>query len=386
MSKRVIVYQNGLLPYSETFIKQQAIALSTWHPILVGHKYLRRSLDYSMLQSALLIPEGTSLLTRLSYMICRYRAKISSAALKTLVGLNADLIHAHFGTSAVEIWPYAKALNLPMLVTLHGFDISIRREWWEAGKRGRRKRNYPKRLLEMAQDPKVHFLAVSQAIKARAIEFGIPAEKISISYIGVDAENFTPGPIPLLERKNRIIYVGRLVEKKGSPYLIEAFAKVKAAIPDAELIIVGKGHLEGRLQEQVKQLQVRDVVFAGALTNQQVKEQIDSSKIFCLPSITAHSGDAEGLPISILEAQASGIFVVTSSSGGLGDNLIDNQTCFYFPEKDSEKLADKLVDILKNPEAKIAVIAQQQQLIQEKFQLKNCAQDLEKLYTKHSKT
>ncbi|HCS62602.1 MAG TPA: colanic acid biosynthesis glycosyl transferase [Cellvibrio sp.] len=385
MSKKVIVYQDGLLSYSETFIKQQTLALKSWRPILIGHKYLNRSLDFSMIESQLLLPEGSSIPRRLLYMVYRWLNKADPAGINTLKDINADLVHAHFGTSAIDIWPYAKALNLPMLVTLHGFDISIYKEWWESGKRGRRKRKYPQQLLQLALEPNVHFLAVSSAIKERAIQFGIPADKITVSYIGVNSEDFTPGSIPILERKNRILYVGRLVEKKGAKYLIEAFAKVKKTIPDAELVIVGKGGMEEQLLSQVKQLNLADVTFTGALTSAQVKEQIDNCKIFCLPSITANSGDAEGLPISILEAQASGVFVVSSSSGGVGDNLIDRETCFTFAEKDSNALTSILTDILDTPENYLGIINNQQELIKSKFQIRNCALELEKLYAIYSK-
>lgn len=382
---KVIIYQDGLLSYSETFIKQQALALQNWDPILVGHKYLRRSLDFSTLNSQLLMPENESLLHRATYITYRWFNKADPIGIKTLKNIDANLIHAHFGTSAVDVWPYAKALELPMLVTLHGFDISICKEWWESGKRGRRKRRYPKQLLQLAQEPSVHFLAVSTAIKDRAIKFGIPTEKITVSYIGVNSDDFAPGAAPILDRKNRILYVGRLVEKKGASYLIDAFAAVKQKVPDAELIIVGKGRMEEQLRHQARQLNLTDVIFTGALTSAQVKEQIDSCKIFCLPSITAASGDAEGLPISILEAQASGVFVVTSSSGGVNDNLINGETCFTFKERDSESLTNILVDVLENPRQHIKIIENQKALVERNFQLKNCTLKLEKLYGKHAK-
>src|SRR5690606_12677303 len=129
--------------------------------------------------------------------------------------LQADLVHAHFGIDATDIWPSVKKAGLPMLVTLHGYDINIDREWWEDGHEGLRRRVYPQRLLTMAKDPKVHFIAVSQAIKKRAIEFGITPEKITVSYIGVDTDRFKPAGLPLSERKRRVLFVGRMVEKKA---------------------------------------------------------------------------------------------------------------------------------------------------------------------------
>jgi len=104
-----------------------------------------------------------------------------------------------------------------MPLTLHGLDTSIYREWCESGKRGSRKRKYPEQLPQLAKEPKVHFLAVSNAIKECAIKFGIPTDKITVSYIGVSFEGFTLGATPILWRQNRILYIGRRVErKKGS--------------------------------------------------------------------------------------------------------------------------------------------------------------------------
>lgn len=377
---KVIIYQDSLLSYSETFIKQQILGLKRWDAILLGHKYKKNSLDFSMINSQLLTPNRLSLIKHVKYILNRWNNKPDKTGLKTIEHIAPKLIHAHFGTSAVDIWPYAKALGVPMLVTLHGFDISIRRDWWESGKRGSRKRHYPSQLLRMAQEPQVHFLAVSQAIRQRAIDFGIPAEKITTSYIGVDADAFNPGKTPLPERANRILYVGRLVEKKGANYLLEAFRHVKARVPDAELILVGKGPLEDSLKARISAAQIEGVHFTGALSSQQVREQMDAAKVFCLPSITAVSGDAEGLPISILEAQTSGVFVVTSSSGGQGDNLIDQQTCFIFSEKDQDTLAQILIKLLTHTQEHLGIISSQRQLIQQRFRLDQCCTQLENIY------
>src|SRR5262249_12837742 len=106
--------------------------------------------------------------------------------------LGAELIHVHFGTEAVEFWPNARQLSVPLLVTLHGYDITVHKEDWEHGSAGAVKALYPRRLLAMANEPRIHFIAVSEAIKQSAIEFGIPAQRIFVQYIGVDCDLFKP--------------------------------------------------------------------------------------------------------------------------------------------------------------------------------------------------
>jgi glycosyltransferase involved in cell wall biosynthesis len=136
------------------------------------------------------------------------------------------LLHAHFGVDAITAWPVAKALDLPMIVTLHGYDINICRKWWEAGYGGRVMRKYPSRLLDLAKEPRVRFIAVSEAVRRRAMSYGIPAEKLRVHYIGVDTKKFAPGDRSVVERERRVLFVGRLVEKKGYEYLIRASALV----------------------------------------------------------------------------------------------------------------------------------------------------------------
>src|SRR5690606_38340612 len=185
------------------------------------------------------------------------------ATVTTLRDIRAELVHVHFGTDATDIWASVKAAGLPMLVTLHGYDINIHREWWEAGHGGIHRRGYPRRLLQMAHEPAVHFIAVSQAIKRRAIEYGIPEHKITVCYIGVDTERFKPGGLPIDQRRKRILFVGRMVEKKAPLLLIRAFAEVRKQVPEAELAMIGDGPM---LKDARKLAQALDlpVEFLGA--------------------------------------------------------------------------------------------------------------------------
>ena len=124
----------------------------------------------------------------------------------------SDLLHVHFATDAVMFWPTLEPLSLPLVVTLHGQDISIHRDAWERNKLRFSKRLYPQRLLTMAQNPRVHFVAVSEDIRKTALEYGIPADRITVRHIGIDLERFKFSGATIAERPRRIVFVGRLVE------------------------------------------------------------------------------------------------------------------------------------------------------------------------------
>lgn len=372
----VLVYRSHLLPYSETFIREQILAYRRWQAVLTGRKLLHQ-LPLDGLALHYMGANGTDLLARA-------HAKLqwtlgAPPGLDALRGRDIRLLHVHFGPDAVEAAPIARRLRLPMAVTLHGYDITIHRDWWEAGHGGEERRRYPERLLALSREPHVRFIAVSDHIRNEAIRFGIAPEKVTTRYIGIDPAKFRPGSVPLAARDRRVLFVGRLVEKKGCEYLLRAMRFVRARIPDAELTIVGDGPLRERLEALSGELGI-GAEFLGSLPSEAVRRQFDKARVFCLPSVRAENGDAEGLPISILEAQASGVPVVTSALGGRSEGIEDGQTGFAFEEADVSALADKLLRLLGEDRLATEFSESARRFVQTRFNIRTCTAKLEELY------
>ena len=306
MKPKALVYKPELLPYSETFIKEQMLAYQAWQGVLVGHQRIPHGLSLEGLNLRFLLNDPPSASELYIWRLRRWLGVPSKREITILAEEKAQLFHAHFGTAAVDIWPTVRTLNIPMVVTLHGYDINIYRDWWESGRGGLRRRSYPKKLLALAEQPRVHFIAVSEAIQRRAIDYGIDEKKITIAHIGIDTTQFVPGESAISRRPKRVLYIGRLVEKKGVKYLIDAFGKVSRKHPDAELCIIGTGPLEAQLEAEARNYSSR-ISFLGAMNKQQIKQQLDQARMLCLPSIRAKSGDDEGFGLVLLEAQASGV-------------------------------------------------------------------------------
>ncbi|MGA2551425.1 MAG: glycosyltransferase [Burkholderiaceae bacterium] len=300
-------------------------------------------------------------------------------AVEQLMREEASVVHVHFGTDAVELWPTLKRLGLPVFVTLHGYDITIHKSFWESGAAGRFQRKYPRRLLQLAQSPQVHFIAVSEAIKSRAIEFGISPNKIRVHYIGVDVAAFSSSGPPMSQRPRKILCIGRLVEKKGMAYLIEAYSRVRAQIPDAELVIVGDGPLREDLVKLADRLRA-PITFAGSLDRVAIKRHLDESRLFCLASVRAESGDAEGFPIVLLEAQAAGVPVVTSAHGGAKEGVIEGVTGLTFPERDVDRLAASLAALLVDEERLERMSKAAHEMVATRFSIGACTLGLEHSY------
>jgi glycosyltransferase involved in cell wall biosynthesis len=372
----VIVYRSLLLPRSETFIKAQIGSYQRWRAVLLGRRLCRQlpldGLDWTTFED-----EGAK---RVAQILLKLRLMLGiSPDVSSLRSHKPALMHAHFGMDALEAAPVAHALQVPLAVTLHGFDINIDFSWWRGGHAGLLMRGYPRRLLKLASQRHVHFIAVSNAIKARAITAGIPERKIDVRYIGVDRAQFSPGIRGIAERPPRVLFVGRLVEKKGCEYLLRAMQIVGKAHPTAELVIVGDGPLRSRLEVLARELGV-SAIFRGFVAGADVRKELENARVFCLPSVTAANGDAEGLAIVLFEAQASGVPVVTSGVGGTLEGIVDGQTGYAFMERDVPGLAAKLSAILGDDELAQRMSAAGPKFVAEKFDIRLCTNALESLY------
>lgn len=376
--RSVIVWRSEVLPYSETFIKEQLLFCTNWKGTLAGWQP-RPGLSLDGVDVRTFASAAPGFAERAKLLLHRLRGTMPSAVVSTLGAEKPLLVHAHFGPDAVIAWPLAKALSVPLMVTLHGYDITIRREWWEAGNAGPTMTRYPRELLKLATKPHVHFIAVSNAIKSAAVAYGISAEKITTCYIGVDTQRHRPRGAPIAAREHRILFVGRLVEKKGCAYLLEAMRKVALHVPSAKLVIAGDGPLRSDLVSRAEQYGV-PVDFCGKLTPDEVSAEMSRARVFCLPSVTTPNGDAEGFGLVLLEAGAAGLPVVTSARGGAQEGVIDGQTGFSIGERDVNGLSEKLIGLLTDDEAAMRIGSRARQFVTRHFDIRSCTAQLETHY------
>ncbi len=133
------------------------------------------------------------------------------------------------------------------------------------------------------------------------------------------------------------------------------------------------------LQELAKKLGV-SAQFRGALSSAEVIRELQMTRVFCLPSVHAASGDAEGFGIVLLEAEASGVPVVTSALGGAMEGIDDGVTGFAFAERDVDTLAARLITLLTDDALATSMAHAGPAFVSEKFDLYRCTEKLETLY------
>jgi glycosyltransferase involved in cell wall biosynthesis len=168
--------------------------------------------------------------------------------------------------------------------------------------------------------------------------------------MGVDTRTlFTPAPsIP--RATNEILFVGRLVEKKGCAYLLEAMPEILDHYPDARLSIVGDGPMETALKRQAKHLGIAHAVtFVGAVNNADIPELHRRASVLVVPSIITVQGDQEGLGLVMVEALACECPVVASDLPAIRDVIAHENTGLLVQPKNPGAIAGAVVRLFEEP-------------------------------------
>jgi glycosyltransferase involved in cell wall biosynthesis len=184
----------------------------------------------------------------------------------------------------------------------------------------------------------------------------------------------------VVTEKNEIIFVGRLVERKGVKYLIQAFDLIKASIPH-RLIIIGDGpereYLEGLAANLSKD---HRVVFTGTITDDKLRQYYQSCSFLVLPAVYDKKGDTEGLGVVLLEAMSYGKPVIASELGGITDIVVDGENGFLVPHADSVALARAMERMVKNRKLRRALGQEARNTVDEKFNWNRIVKELIALY------
>lgn len=241
-----------------------------------------------------------------------------------------DIVHAHWLIPQGIVQSFFRK---PYIVTGHGGDVmSLNSGLFRILKK--KCLNNARKVTVVSEYLKEKVLEIEPSVEPRVISMGVDVSKFGEQY-------FVPNYFGQ-ENKKVVLFVGRLAEKKGVSYLIEAMRDI-----DAVLVIVGDGPLRKQLEEQAKEMKEK-VRFLGAKTHCELQTIYASADIFVIPSITAKDGDQEGLGLVMLEAMASGLPVVASKSGGITQVVQNEYNGLLFDEKDITQLRDNICTLLNN--------------------------------------
>lgn len=249
----------------------------------------------------------------------------------------AAVVLAEYGTVGARAVDTCDRLGIPLVVHFHGYDAT-RRDFLD------RYAVQYHRMFERAAG----VVAVSRAMELQLLSLGCPREKLIYSPYGVDCDRFEAAdPVAA---GGRFVAVGRMVEKKGPHLTIAAFARVVAEHPDARLRVIGGGELLGVCRDLAAGLGIRHAVeFLDAQPHERVAEEMRRARAFVQHSITASNGDAEGTPVAILEAAATGLPVISTRHAGIPDVVVEGRTGLLGDERDVSAMARHMLTLLRDP-------------------------------------
>lgn len=251
-----------------------------------------------------------------------------------------DIIHAHgmylsipAGMVAMKL---SKRLKVPYIVTLHGSDVNFHM------------------ADEMLRDVYIEALEnaskcifVSNALLEKAKSYGYSGRNAVVIPNGYDHEIFKPMDkdevrkgLGIYEEGYKYVgFVGNLIPVKRADKLGEIFRYINQEYPQTRFIVVGEGYLRKDIEKQTKGL---EIVFTGMVSQEKVAEYMNAMDVMILPSRN------EGFPTVVNEAKACGTCVVGSSNGGIPEAIGFEEYVVKDGDDFEERMADKVVEILRN--------------------------------------
>ena len=242
-----------------------------------------------------------------------------------------DLVHGHFGPRILQGAGWVKR-GVPMIVSVYGYDVGrllrdpnwVERYRWAAGQG-------------------VTFVALAKFMEQNLLGLGLPRERVRRIHLGIDLTEhaFEPGPAPT---RPRFVFIGRFVEKKGTTILLDAMARLKS---DARLDLIGGGPEDAALRDQVMRLGIQDRInFVGVVPFAKLFHYLHGCTAMVQPSVVASDGDAEGAPMVLMTAQASGVPCITTRHSGNPETIPPIGQRFVVHERDAEALARAMEEMI----------------------------------------
>ncbi|HUF68845.1 MAG TPA: glycosyltransferase [Longimicrobiales bacterium] len=245
-------------------------------------------------------------------------------------------LHSHFANRPTSVAMLASRISgIPFSFTAHATDIF--------------KVKVDSKVLVRKMDAARFVVAISDYNERYMRERAPSAGRIVRINNGIDLDRFSPNGRPD-DSVFRFVCVARLVEKKGLPLLIEACAALRDSGIAFECRLVGKGGLRSKLERMIRDLKLRDQVrMVGPKTQIEVRDEYRRAQAYVLPCVIGSDGNREGLPVSLVEALACGLPVITTAITGIPEVVTNEHNGLLVPVGDSAALAEGMRRLATDP-------------------------------------
>ena len=271
------------------------------------------------------------------------------------IGAAPDVIVANFGQNGVAAARLKQAFfpQARLAVIFHGWDVSayVQANGWDSYRRAA---------------PAIDVAIAVNRVWAERLKANTPIRDVVVHHLGVDIAKVPP------RRRSgspfTIVFVGRMVEKKGLAYLIAAVAMLRARSRDLIVHAVGDGPEETPLRDEAARSGVGEaIVFHGRQPHDAVLRLMADADCLALPSVTAADGDQEGIPVTLMEAMAAGLPVVSTYHSGIPELVSNDDTGLLVAERDAPALAAAIERLMVEPELGPGLAARAREFVAAEF-------------------
>ncbi|MCP5055170.1 MAG: glycosyltransferase family 4 protein [bacterium] len=273
-----------------------------------------------------------------------------------------DVMHGHFGWSGLRLLLMKQMMRVPLVVTFGGRDVGLQMLLPDFD-----------RLYAAMLGGTDAIICVSKDLRSKLIDAGADPDRIHVVYRGTDLSRFEyvdrrarPADDPV-----RALMVGRIVEKKGHRYALEALEALAAKDKKVHLTVVGEGEAYHEIRRLRRRLGLQgEVELVGSTDHHGVRQHMRESDFLVHCSITPESGDVEGIPNVVVEAQAMGLPVIGTIHGGIGEAVRDGETGLLVPERAVVPLTEA-IEALMDRERRLRFGRQARDFVEANFNIKS---------------
>lgn len=343
---QIAVVVSGFPRLSETFAVNELLALAERDALAAifatkpGDGTRRQFGSERLSEFLTVLPTGTA-------------ARQSAVVAAALKARDVKAVHGYFAHQPAEVaWRAAERLRLPSGFSVHAKDA----------------RKISSRELAIRAKRAACVVACNSDVASTIQETGA---RVHLMPHGVDLDRFKPS-LPPGDGVFQILAVGRLVEKKGFHFLIEAVSRLKFPL---QLRIIGEGPEQERLAEMISGYRLgQRVTLCGPRTHDQLPEEYARAHVVVVPSIVDSAGDRDGLPNVVLEGMASGRAIVAGNAGAIGAAVRDNETGLLLPAGDPLSLAWALKQLAQDWSLRERLASAARKHVERHYDMRSCSE------------
>ncbi|MED1467600.1 glycosyltransferase family 4 protein [Bacillus salipaludis] len=279
-----------------------------------------------------------------------------------------DIIHAQDRFTCNVLGTIKEASQKPILFTPHGFMTHSKLKF-SLIEKGSIEERYFSTIDEQAIKNANQLIILCDAFRPILEKLGAENSCMTTVYTGID---FEVKKSQNGQKKIIITCVSRLRPRKGHKYLFEALSLLKDDLYNVEVRIVGDGEMREELENQIKELKLKNVYFLGSRND--IPKLLSQSDIFVQPTLS------DTLPISIIEAMFAKQAILATNVGGIPEIIQDNYTGLIVEPANPKELAEKLLLLVQNQLLRVVLAKKAKNFADEQLTVTNMVKEIDKIY------